>query len=96
MNKRLDVSDVIADTLQVKRIEIVTKANFMEDLGADSLDLVELILGFEERFDVEISDEDAEKITTVQEAFDYIMSKIEQKCSMNNVCITEGFVEKSL
>jgi len=52
--------------------EVVPEASFVDDLGADSLDLVELIMSMEEEFDVEISDEDAEKITTVKDAFDYV------------------------
>ena len=52
--------------------EVVPEASFVDDLGADSLDLVELIMSMEEEFDVDISDEDAEKMVTVKDAFDYI------------------------
>ena len=55
--------------------QVVPEANFVEDLGADSLDTVELIMAFEEEFDVEIPDTDAEKIKTVQDVIDYIESK---------------------
>ena len=55
--------------------EVTPQASFIDDLGADSLDVVELVMGLEEEFDVNIPDEDAEKITTVQEAVDYIDEK---------------------
>lgn len=63
---------IIVDQLGVDESEVVPNASFVEDLNADSLDLVELIMSLEEEFKVQISDEDAEKITTVQEAEDYI------------------------
>ncbi|HZT99662.1 MAG TPA: acyl carrier protein [Ktedonobacteraceae bacterium] len=63
---------IIVDQLGVDESEVVPSASFVEDLNADSLDLVELIMSLEEEFKVQISDEDAEKITTVQEAQDYI------------------------
>lgn len=63
---------IIVDQLGVDESEVVPNASFVEDLNADSLDLVELIMSLEEEFKVQISDEDAEKITTVQEADDYI------------------------
>ena len=63
---------IVVDQLGVDESEVVPSANFVEDLNADSLDLVELIMSLEEEFGVQISDEDAEKITTVQEAEDYI------------------------
>jgi acyl carrier protein len=63
---------IIVDQLGVDEAEVVPNASFVEDLNADSLDLVELIMSLEEEFKVQISDEDAEKITTVQEAQDYI------------------------
>ena len=63
---------IIVDQLGVDESEVVPSASFVEDLNADSLDLVELIISLEEEFKVQISDEDAEKITTVQEAEDYI------------------------
>ncbi len=66
------VKNIIAEKLSVDMEEIVPEASFVDDLGADSLDLVELIMSMEEEFDVEISDEDAEKITTVKDAFDYV------------------------
>jgi acyl carrier protein len=66
------VKEIIVELLGVDDDQIVTAARFREDLEADSLDLVELIMAFEERFDGEISDEEAQKITTVGEAVTYI------------------------
>lgn len=66
------VSKIIVDLLGVKEDQIVMDARFREDLEADSLDLVELIMAFEEEFEGEISDEDAQKISTVSEAVKYI------------------------
>ena len=63
---------IIVDQLGVDENEVVQSASFVEDLNADSLDLVELIMSLEEEFKLQISDEDAEKFTTVQEAEDYI------------------------
>ena len=63
---------IIVDQLGVDESEVVPSASFVEDLNADSLDLVELIMSLEEEFKIQISDDDAEKITTVQEAQDYI------------------------
>ena len=64
--------DIIVEQLSVDKEKVIVGASFVDDLGADSLDLVELIMAMEEEFDVEIPDEDAEKITTVQNAIDYI------------------------
>lgn len=66
------VKKVIAEKLSVDISEVVPDASFVEDLGADSLDLVELIMSMEEEFDVDISDEDAEKLVTVKDAINYI------------------------
>lgn len=66
------VKKIIAEKLSVDMEEVVPEASFVDDLGADSLDLVELIMSMEEEFDIEISDEDAENITTVKDAFDYV------------------------
>ena len=63
---------IVVDQLGVDESEVVPSASFVEDLNADSLDLVELIMSLEEEFKLQISDEDAEKITTIQEAEDYI------------------------
>ncbi|MBF6594211.1 MAG: acyl carrier protein [Thermaceae bacterium] len=70
-----DVKEVIVDKLGVDESKVVPEARFIEDLGADSLDTVELIMGLEDKFGLEISDEDAEKIRTVQDAISFIQSK---------------------
>jgi len=64
--------DIIVEQLSVDKEKVVSAASFVEDLGADSLDQVELIMAMEEAFDIEIPDEDAEKIKTVQNAIDYV------------------------
>jgi len=69
------VKKVVVEQLDVAEDEVTPQASFVDDLGADSLDVVELVMGLEEEFDVEIPDEDAEKITTVQEAVTYIDEK---------------------
>lgn len=70
------VKKIIADQLGIDEDDVVSDASFIDDLGADSLDIVELIMAFEEEFDLEIPDEDAEKIKTVQDAVDYIKNRI--------------------
>ncbi len=69
------MKNIIAEKLSVSMEEIVPEASFVDDLGADSLDLVELIMSMEEEFDTDISDEDAEKILTVKDAIDYIKAQ---------------------
>ena len=66
------VKQIIVEQLGVDEAEVTPSASFVDDLGADSLDTVELVMAFEEAFDIEIPDEDAEKIKTVQDAVDYI------------------------
>lgn len=66
------VKKIIIEQLGVKEEEVVESASFVDDLGADSLDTVELVMALEEEFGVEIPDDEAEKIRTVKEAFDYI------------------------
>ncbi len=68
------IKEIITEKLSVEMDEIVPEASFVDDLGADSLDLVELIMTMEEEFDIDISDEDAENILTVKDAIDYINS----------------------
>ena len=70
------VSKVIVDRLGVDESEVKLEASFREDLGADSLDVVELVMELEDEFDMEISDEDAEKISTVGDAIAYIEGKL--------------------
>ncbi|MGD0884799.1 MAG: acyl carrier protein [Thermodesulfovibrionales bacterium] len=69
------VKEIIAKQLGVNRSEVTPEASFVEDLGADSLDTVELVMAFEEAFNIEIPDEDAEKITKVKDAIEYIKKK---------------------
>ncbi len=66
------VKQIVAEQLGVDEDQVTNEASFMDDLGADSLDTVELVMALEEEFDIEISDEDAEKIQTVQDAVEYI------------------------
>ena len=70
------IKEIIIDKLGTEESKITSDARFLEDLGADSLDTVELIMQFEEEFDIEISDEDAEGLTTVGSSIDYINSKV--------------------
>ena len=69
------VRSIIAEQLGLKADEIKNDASFVDDLGADSLDTVELVMALEEEFETEIPDEEAEKITTVQQAIDYILAR---------------------
>jgi acyl carrier protein len=68
------ITKIIVDRLGVEEAEVKLEATFKEDLGADSLDVVELVMELEDEFDLEISDEDAEKISTVKDVVDYINS----------------------
>ncbi|MCA9472289.1 MAG: acyl carrier protein [Nitrospirales bacterium] len=70
------IKKIIAEQLGVEEEEVVPEAKFVDDLGADSLDTVELVMALEEEFDVEIPDEDAEKIQTVGGAIDFIKDKV--------------------
>lgn len=70
------VKKIVVEQLSVKEEEVSNEASFVDDLGADSLDTVELVMALEEEFECEIPDEEAEKITTVQQAVDYIKSHI--------------------
>jgi acyl carrier protein len=72
MDVAAKVKKIIAEQLGVDEPDIKPESHFVDDLGADSLDTVELVMAFEEEFGIEIPDEDAEKITTVQAAIDYI------------------------
>jgi len=70
------VKEIIVEQLSVSDEEVVPEASFVDDLGADSLDLVELIMVMEEKFEQEIPDEDAEKLQTVQDAISYIKERV--------------------
>ena len=70
------VRKIVAEQLGVKEEEVTAEASFVDDLGADSLDTVELVMALEEEFETEIPDEEAEKITTVQLAIDYINNNL--------------------
>ena len=70
------VKQIIVEQLSVDEAEVTPTAHFIDDLGADSLDIVELVMAFEEAFEIEIPDEDAEKIATVKDAVDYIQAHV--------------------
>ena len=72
------VKKIVAEQLGVNEADIMNESNFVDDLGADSLDTVELVMALEEEFECEIPDEDAEKITTVQQAIDYVNANIKK------------------
>jgi len=73
------IVDIITNQLGVEREAVTAEANVIDDLGADSLDVVELVMALEESFDVEIPDEDAEKIRTVKDIFDYLDQAVKGK-----------------
>ncbi|NEO54679.1 MAG: acyl carrier protein [Okeania sp. SIO3B5] len=73
------VQTIVADQLEKKKEEVKPESNFASDLGADSLDTVELVMALEEEFEIEIPDEEAEKISTVQAAVDYIENQLTAK-----------------
>jgi acyl carrier protein len=75
MSVEQKVKEIVVQQLGVNEDQVTTEASFIEDLGADSLDQVELVMAFEEEFNIEIPDEDAEKITNVGQAIEYITSK---------------------
>ncbi len=75
MSVEATVKEIIVEQLGVDEGQVDPTASFVDDLGADSLDIVELVMAFEEKFDLDIPDEDAEKIATVKDAIDYISAK---------------------
>ena len=77
MNLEDQVSEIVVEQLGVTKGEAVPDANFIEDLGADSLDIVELLMAMENIFDIEIPDKDAEKILTIGDAFSYVRGRLE-------------------
>jgi len=76
MNTEAKVKEIIIDELGVEESQITPEASFTNDLGADSLDIVELVMGFESAFQISIPDEDAEKIGTVGDAINYLNEKV--------------------
>ncbi|MCD4692207.1 MAG: acyl carrier protein [Calditrichales bacterium] len=76
MDTEAQVKEIIVDQLGVDEAQVKPEASFIDDLGADSLDTVELVMAFEEKFDTEIPDEDAEKLRTVGDAIEYIKTKL--------------------
>ncbi len=77
-NIELRVKKIVAEQLGVNDADIKNESSFVDDLGADSLDTVELVMALEEEFECEIPDEDAEKITTVQQAIDYVTANLKK------------------
>ncbi len=75
------VRKIVVEQLGVKEDELKNDASFVDDLGADSLDTVELVMALEEEFETEIPDEDAEKIATIQQAIDYIQAHLPQEAA---------------
>ena len=73
------VKKIVVEQLGVKEEEVTTDASFVDDLGADSLDTVELVMALEEEFETEIPDEDAEKILTIKDAVNYIVDRMEKE-----------------
>lgn len=80
-NVEVRVKEIIVEQLSVDPEQVTPQASFVNDLGADSLDTVELVMALEEEFDLEIPDEEAEKITTVGQAVEYIETKLQEKKS---------------
>ncbi len=72
------IREIVSEQLDVEKERVVPEASFVDDLGADSLDQVELIMAFEEEFNIAVSDEEAEKIATVKDVIDYIKSFLNQ------------------
>ena len=79
MSVEQKVKQIIVEQLGVDEAQVDAGASFVDDLGADSLDIVELIMAFEEAFDLDVPDEDAEKMATVKDAIDYIEAKMAKK-----------------
>jgi acyl carrier protein len=77
MSLEVRVTDLIVEQLGVSRDEVVNTASFVDDLGADSLDIVELVMSMEESFDIEIPDDDAEKMQTIGDAVSYLKERLE-------------------
>jgi len=96
MSVEQKVKEIIAEQLGIKDLaEITNEASFIDDLGADSLDTVELVMAFEEEYGVEIPDEDAEKIRTVQTAIDYISEHLPAKYTAAGIYFIEVIKRRS-
>jgi acyl carrier protein len=78
MSLEARVTDLIVEQLGVSKEEAVANASFIDDLGADSLDIVELVMTLEETFDIEIPDDDAEKMQTISDAIDYLKERVDE------------------
>ena len=78
MSLEARVTDLIVEQLGVSKEEAVSNASFIDDLGADSLDIVELVMTLEETFDIEIPDDDAEKMQTISDAIGYLKERVEE------------------
>jgi len=72
------IKTIVADKLSISEDQVTEEASFIDDLGADSLDTVELVMALEDEFDLDIPDEDAEKLTTVGKAMDYVLANMEK------------------
>jgi acyl carrier protein len=72
------IKNIVADKLSISEDQVTEEASFIDDLGADSLDTVELVMALEDEFDLDIPDEDAEKLTTVGKAMDYVLANMEK------------------
>lgn len=79
MDVKEKIKEIICEQLSVSKEDVVDEASFVEDLGADSLDLVEMIMALEEAFDISIADEEAEKIKTVKDAWNYVDAQLSKK-----------------
>jgi acyl carrier protein len=79
MSIEAKVKEIIVEQLGVDANQVTDKASFVDDLGADSLDTVELVMALEEKFDIEIPDEDAEKIATVGDAIEYLRKNVKEE-----------------
>jgi len=73
------IKEIVADKLSISEDQVTEEASFIDDLGADSLDTVELVMALEDEFDMDIPDEDAEKLTTVGKAIEYVLGHLDKK-----------------